>query len=73
LIGNFHVVTGQLVSPTLGPTRTEGDFVRHVGQTVALDPQAGYVFVVDNRNIHQSATLVEWVAFAKPFKWIPCS
>jgi transposase len=64
LIGNFHVVTGQLVSPTLGPTRTEGDFVRHVGQTVALDPQAGYVFVVDNRNSHQSATLVEWVAKA---------
>jgi transposase len=63
-IGNFHVVTGQLLAPTLGPTRTEEDFVRHIEQTVALDPAAGYVFVLDNLNIHQSATLAEWVAKA---------
>ena len=48
LIGNFHVVTGQLLAPTLGPTRTEADFVQHVAQTVATDPQASWVFVVDN-------------------------
>jgi transposase len=64
LIGNFHVVTGQLVAPTLGPTRTEEDFVRHVERTVALDPAAGYVFVVDNLNSHRSASLVGWVAKA---------
>jgi len=62
LIGNFHVVTGQLVAPTLGPTRTEADFVQHVTQTVATDPQASWVFVVDNLNIHASASLVNWVA-----------
>jgi transposase len=62
LIGNFHVVTGQLVAPTLGPTRTEADFVGHVAQTVATDPQASWVFVVDNLNIHASASLVQWVA-----------
>jgi transposase len=62
LIGNFHVVTGMLVAPTLGPTRTEKDFVRHIEQTVGVDPEAGYVFVVDQLNIHQSAGLVEWVA-----------
>jgi transposase len=62
LIGNFHVVTGQLLAPTLGPTRTEADFVRHVAQTVATDPEAGWVFVVDNLNIHASASLVQWVA-----------
>jgi transposase len=62
LIGNFHVVTGALLAPTLGPTRTEADFVRHVAQTVATDPTAGWVFVVDNLNIHASASLVEWVA-----------
>src|SRR5262249_26263893 len=28
LIGNFHVVTGQLIAPTLGATRTEEDFVQ---------------------------------------------
>jgi len=62
LIGNFHVVTGQLVAPTLGPTRTETDFVQHVAQTVATDPQGSWVFVVDNLNIHASAGLVQWVA-----------
>jgi transposase len=64
LIGNFHVVTGQLIAPTLGPTRTEADFVRHVAQTVATDPEASWVFVVDNLNIHASEGLVQWVAKA---------
>jgi len=62
LIGNFHVVTGQLLAPTLGPTRTEADFVQHVAQTVATDPQASWVFVVDNLNIHASESLVNWLA-----------
>jgi hypothetical protein len=62
LIGNFHVVTGELLAPTLGPTRTEADFVQHVSQTVATDPEASWVFVVDNLNIHQSEGLVSWVA-----------
>jgi transposase len=61
LIGNFHVVTGQLLAPTLGPTRTEADFVAHVAQTVATDPQASWVFVADNLNTHVSESLVKWV------------
>ena len=62
LIGNFHVVTGELLAPSLGPTRTEADFASHIEQTIALDPEARYVFVLDNLNIHGSATLVELVA-----------
>ena len=62
LIGNFHVVTGELIAPSLGPTRTEEDFVRHIERTVKLDAQAGHVFVVDNLNIHQSEGLVRLVA-----------
>jgi transposase len=62
LIGNFHVVTGELIAPTLGPTRTEADFVAHIERTVKLDPGARYVFVLDNLNIHCSAGLVELVA-----------
>lgn len=61
LIGNFHVVTGELLAPSLGPTRTEADFVSHVAQTVATAPDATWVFVVDNLNIHVSEGLVEWV------------
>jgi hypothetical protein len=61
-IGSFHVVTGELVAPTLGPTRTEADFAAHVERTIKLDPTAGYVLVMDNLNTHCSATLVELIA-----------
>src|SRR3954454_18804297 len=30
LIGNFVVTTGELLRPTLGPTRTEADFASHI-------------------------------------------
>lgn len=62
LIANFDVVTGELVAPTLGPTRTETDFVTHIAQTVATDPEARWVFLVDNLNIHGSESLVKYVA-----------
>jgi transposase len=62
LIGNFEVTTGELITPTLGATRTEADFASHIEQTVATDPGASWIFVVDNLNIHGSETLVRWVA-----------
>jgi len=62
LIGNFDVVTGEMIFPTLGPTRTEADFVTHIQQTVASDPTAEWIIIVDSLNIHWSAGLVEWVA-----------
>jgi transposase len=64
LIGNFQVATGELIAPTLGPTRTEADFASHIEQTVATDPGASWVFVTDNLNIHCSETLVQVVAKA---------
>jgi|1186.fasta_scaffold87290_1 hypothetical protein len=62
LICNFHVVTGQVISPTVQDTRTEADFVKHVGNTVATDPDAGWSFVTDQLNIHASEGLVKLVA-----------
>ncbi len=50
------------MAPTLGPTRTEVDFVAHIAQTVSHDHTGHWVFVVDQLNTHQSASLVEWVA-----------
>jgi len=64
LIANLDVPTGQVVAPSLGPTRTEEDFVAHVAQTVDTDPAAEWIFIVDNLNTHRSAGLVEWVAQA---------
>jgi transposase len=64
LIGNFVVTTGELLRPTIGLTRTEDDFVSHIEQTVATDPEGSWVFVVDNLNIHCSESLVKLVAKA---------
>ena len=63
LIANFDVAQGTVVAPSLGPTRTEEDFVAHITRTVASDDEATrWHFVVDNLNIHQSAGLVCLVA-----------
>ena len=62
LIANFDVVTGEVVAPTIGPSRTEEDFARHIAQTIATDPEAPWLFIVDQLNIHQSETLVQLVA-----------
>jgi transposase len=64
LIGNFRVTTGELIAPTIGPTRTEADFAGHIEQTMATHPGASWVFVTDNLNIHCSETLVRVVAEA---------
>ena len=64
LIGNFQVTTGELIAPSIGPTRTEADFASHIEQTMATDPSASWVFVADNLNIHCSETLVLVVAEA---------
>ena len=57
------VVTGQVVAPHAGSTRTEADFLAHLQAVVATDPTANrWHIVVDNLNIHQSESLVRWVA-----------
>jgi len=57
------VVSGKLVAPSGGPTRTEEDFLAHVRAVVATDQEATrWHFVCDNLNIHQSEALVRWVA-----------
>jgi putative transposase len=60
---NFDVVTGEVVTPSIGPTRTEVDFAAHIARTIAAAPAVTqWHFVVDNLNIHQSETLVRLVA-----------
>jgi transposase len=62
LIANFEVATGQVICPTVGDTRTEADFVGHIRATVATDPEAPWVFIVDQLNTHKSAGLVQLIA-----------
>ncbi len=57
------VVTGEVIAPYAGPTRTEADFLAHVQAVVASDPAATrWHLITDNLNIHQSESLVRWVA-----------
>ena len=62
LIANFEVATGRVIAPTVGPTRTEADFAAHIARTLATDPTAAWVFVLDQLNTHQSEALVRLVA-----------
>jgi len=57
------VVSGEIVAPFCGPTRTEEDFLVHLQAVVASDPTATQWHVVcDNLNTHQSEALVRFVA-----------
>ena len=62
LIANFDVATGEVVAPTIGPSRTEEDFAAHIARTIATDPEAPWLFIVDQLNTHKSEALVRLVA-----------
>lgn len=64
LIANFDVVSGKVIAPSVLPTRTEEDFATHIANTIAMDKEAGWIFITDNLNIHQSETLVRLIAQA---------
>jgi hypothetical protein len=60
---NRDVVTGQIIAPSDGPTRTEEDFLAHIQRTIATDPTAArWHVVVDNLDTHRSESLVRFVA-----------
>jgi transposase len=62
-IVNFEVAKGRVGQVSSGPTRTEADFQAHIQRTVEADPTVRkWHFVVDNLNIHQSESLVRYVA-----------
>jgi hypothetical protein len=57
------IATGTIVAPFCGPTRTEADFLAHLQEVVKTDPKANrWHIVCDQLNIHQSESLVRWVA-----------
>ena len=63
LIASFDVATGQVVNANVGDTRTEADYLSHVQHLIATDPKAvKWHLVMDCLNIHQSESLVRFVA-----------
>ena len=63
LIASFDVAQGRVVEATVGQTRTETDYLNHVQQLIATDSKASkWHLVMDCLNIHQSESLVQFVA-----------
>jgi transposase len=62
LIANFEVATGKITTATIGPTRTEKDFLKHIQETVSNDPKGKWIFIMDQLNTHKSESLVRFVA-----------
>jgi transposase len=60
---NLDVVAGQVIEPTFGPTRNEADCLVHLQHLSGSDPTATrWHILLDNLNIHQSESLVRWIA-----------
>jgi len=62
LIANLEIATGKCISPSIGDRRTEADFAEHIEKTIDRDPQAKWIFIVDQLNTHKSESLVRMVA-----------
>lgn len=62
LIATFEVATGKVLAPSLGATRTEEDFATHLRHTLETDPEARWIFVADQLNIHKSEAVVRLIA-----------
>jgi len=62
LIASRNIKTGKLNAYTLGQTRKEEDFLKHVQEIVATQPSKKHIIICDQLNTHKSASLVKWVA-----------
>ncbi len=63
LIASFDIVTGKIVEPNCGDSRTEEDFTEHIRKVIESDPDAPkWHLIMDCLNTHQSESLVRLVA-----------
>lgn len=62
LIASFEVATGELIKGSVVNERTEKEFAAHIVGAMSSDPEAGWIFVVDQLNTHNSESLVRLVA-----------
>ncbi len=63
LIGGLNVCTGKLEAYQIHPTKKEEDFVRFIKNLCKKIPTTDQITILlDQLNIHKSASLVIWVA-----------
>lgn len=69
LIASFDVVSGQVIYQSVGDTRTELDYLKHLQETIATDPRAvKWHMIMDCLNTHQSESLVRYIAEVEGLK-----
>jgi hypothetical protein len=64
LIAHCDGATGEGGAPTVGPRRTEEDLAGHIAHPSATEPEAPWLFIVEQLNMHKSEALVRLVAEA---------
>jgi DDE superfamily endonuclease len=64
LLATFAVATGEVVVPTIGPSRTAEDCAAPMARPIATDPEAPWLFIVDQLNTHTAEAWVRLVASA---------
>ena len=64
LSAHVAVAPGEVVAPTIGPSRTEADVAAPIAHTIATDSEAPWLFIVDQLTTHKSEALVRLVASA---------
>jgi transposase len=62
LTGSWHVVLGQMIHTTIDATRNGQDFADHIDQTIQMDRDANWTFVMDNLNTHVGEEVVRRIA-----------
>ena len=62
IIAALKVATGEIIVPMVQPTRTELDFLIFAENVIGLNDGDRHIFLVDQLNIHMSASLVKLVA-----------
>jgi hypothetical protein len=63
LIASFDVSSGKILHESISQTRTELDFIFHVQQMIKANPKiVKWHLIMDCLNIHQSESLVHWIA-----------
>ena len=64
VIAHCAVATGEGVAPTIGPSSPAEDFAGQMARPSATDPEAPWLFILAQLNMHQSEALGRLVASA---------
>ena len=62
LIASMQVATGEVIAESIGNTRKEKDFVKHINKVIDQGLGEEYIIIVDQLNIHKSESLCKLIA-----------